>query len=110
MNPLPKLVNIILPNLVISILPSSSLADLAIGMSAGFLALDESDVQKPYGKAFQWLDDVMDGSDPGKKIGKGYHVIGMASVRRHAAVLILPSGETDLATLLTRADPDLMTP
>ena len=50
----------------------SSLADLAIGMSAGFLALDESDVQKPYGKAFQWLDDVMDGSDPGKKIGKGY--------------------------------------
>ncbi|MDD7618472.1 MAG: hypothetical protein PUJ43_01305, partial [Bacillales bacterium] len=25
-------------------------------------------------------DDVMDGSDPGKKIGRGYHVIGMASV------------------------------
>ncbi len=58
----------------------SSLAGFAIGMSAGFLALDESDVQKPYGKAFQWLDDVMDGSDPDKKIGKGYHVIGMASV------------------------------
>lgn len=58
----------------------SALADFALGMSAGFLALDESDVQKPYGKAFQWLDDVMDGSDPGKKIGKGYHVIGMASV------------------------------
>ena len=58
----------------------SALADFAIGMSAGFLALDESDVQKPYGKAFRWLDDVMDGSDPEKKIGKGYHVIGMASV------------------------------
>ena len=58
----------------------SALADFAIGMSAGFLALDESDVQKPYGKAFQWLDDVMDGSDPGKKIGRGYRVIGMASV------------------------------
>ena len=58
----------------------SSLADFAIGMSAGFLALDESDVQKPYGRAFQWLDDVMDGSDPDKRIGKGYHVIGMASV------------------------------
>ena len=58
----------------------SSLADFAIGMSSGFLALDESDVQKPYGKAFQWLDDVMDGSDPGKRIGKGYRVIGMASI------------------------------
>jgi len=58
----------------------SALADFAMGMSAGFLALDESDVQKPYGKAFEWLDDVMDGSDPDKKVGRGYRVIGMASV------------------------------
>ena len=34
----------------------------------------------------------------------------IASVRRHSAVLILPSGETDLATMLTSVDPDLMTP
>lgn len=58
----------------------SALAEFAIGMSAGFLALDESDVQKPYGKAFQCLDDVQDGSTEGRPIGKGYHVIGMASV------------------------------
>ena len=34
----------------------------------------------------------------------------IASVRRHSAVLILPSGESDLATMLTSVDPDLMTP
>ena len=68
----------------------SALADFAIGMSAGFLVLDESDVQKPYGKAFQWLDDVMDGSDPGKPIGKGYRVIGMASIsQRHQPIPFL---------------------
>lgn len=58
----------------------SALADFAIAISSGFLALDESDIQKPYGKAFQWLDDVQDGSVEGGPIGKGYHVIGMASV------------------------------
>ena len=58
----------------------SALAGFAIAMSSGFLALDESDIQKPYGKAFQWLDDVQDGSVEGRPIGKGYHVIGMASV------------------------------
>ena len=58
----------------------AALADFAIGMSAGFLALDESDVQKPFGKAFEWLDDVQDGSVDGRPVGKGYHVIGMCSI------------------------------
>ena len=62
----------------------AALADVAVAMSAGFLALDESDVQKPYGKAFQWLDDVVDGSEEGKPVGKGYHVIGMASIAQRS--------------------------
>lgn len=58
----------------------SALADFALSLSIGFAAVDESDVQKPCGKKFQWLDSVQDGSEEGRPIGKGYHVIGMASI------------------------------
>ena len=35
---------------------------------------DDSDISKVYGKKFEDLDDVIDASNPDKKIGKGYHV------------------------------------
>jgi len=46
----------------------------------GDVALDESDIQKPYGKAFESLDTVQDGSEDGRPKGKGYHVIGVAAI------------------------------
>ncbi len=35
---------------------------------------DDSDITKRYGKKFEDLDEVMDASDPEKRVTKGYHV------------------------------------
>ena len=35
---------------------------------------DDTDIAKPYGKAFEDLDKIRDGSDPNKKIVSGYNV------------------------------------
>ncbi len=35
---------------------------------------DDSDISKRYGKKFEYLDEVIDASDPEKKIVNGYHV------------------------------------
>ena len=63
-----------------------ALAAYSVDVSDSFLALDESDIQKPYGKAFEWLDDVQDGSEDGRPVGKGYHVIGLAAIGSRKAV------------------------
>ena len=40
----------------------------------GNIFVDDSDIIKPYGHAFEDLGYVRDGSSPDKKIEKGYHV------------------------------------
>ncbi|MBQ7244651.1 MAG: transposase [Bacilli bacterium] len=46
----------------------------------GVIVFDESDIQKPYGKSFEALDLVQDGSREGRPVGKGYHVVGIGVI------------------------------
>jgi hypothetical protein len=48
-----------------------------------FVAVDGSDVTKPYGKAFQYLDWVRDGSAPGKPIKPGYWDVSLEATDGH---------------------------
>lgn len=59
---------------------ASRLSASSLSMCPNFLCCDETDIQKPYGKSFQWLDSVQDGSEDGRPIGKGYHVVCVAGV------------------------------
>ena len=59
---------------------AKKLSSLSFSMCPGFVCCDETDIQKPFGKAFECLDDVQDGSAGGRPIGRGYHVVGMAGI------------------------------
>ena len=54
---------------------------------AGNIYVDDSDIVKPFGHAFEDLGYVRDGSSPDKKIEKGYHVAEICAlldkVERH---------------------------
>lgn len=66
---------------------TDALEEFSVGMSEGFVAIDESDIQKPYGRAFEALDEVQDGSREGRPIGRGgYHLIGIASIGQRKCV------------------------
>lgn len=59
---------------------TAKLSALSLSMCPDYICCDESDTQKPYGKSFQWLDSVQDGSADGRPIGKGYHVICLVGI------------------------------
>ena len=44
---------------------------------------DDSDMVKIYGKKFEDLDEVIDGSDPKKKIKPGYHICVNDTIRMY---------------------------
>jgi hypothetical protein len=48
-----------------------------------FVTVDGSDLTKPYGKAFQYLDWVRDGSAPGKPIKPGYWDVSIEATDGH---------------------------
>lgn len=50
---------------------AKKLSSLSFSMCPGFVCCDETDIQKPFGKAFECLDDVQDGSAGGRPIGRG---------------------------------------
>lgn len=49
--------------------------------SMSFIAVDPSDISKPYGKDFEDLDTVRNGSDPDKGIVAGFTIIWEASIQ-----------------------------
>lgn len=59
---------------------ASRLSERSLGMCPSFLCCDETDIQKPYGRAFEWLDRVQDGSAGGRPVGKGYHAVCVAGI------------------------------
>ena len=97
-------------NLMKGLPPSlwSNYADLCIGMMGGRLwfAVDDSDVQKPYGKHFESLSLVRDGSSAKKNdLGMGYMVtsiVGATAKTKHPMCLftkIHSSAERDYLSL-----------
>ena len=53
-----------------------------IADTAGPVFVDASDIIKPYGKAFEDLGLVRDGSSPDAALQKGYHVMEITAVSR----------------------------
>ncbi len=61
-----------------------------------FVTVDGSDMTKPYGGTFEYLDEVRDGSAPGKPIKPGYWLINIeaADGQGHHVPLVLTQFST----------------
>lgn len=63
-----------------------------------FIAVDPSDIIKPYGKAFDHLGTVRDASDPEKRLGPGFPTVQIEAVDHdhHNLPLVQETFSTDL--------------
>ena len=62
-----------------------------------FISVDGSDLSKPHGKEFEFLDWVRDGSEPGKPNRPGYWAINIEATDGQAHQLASVAGQTTTA-------------
>ena len=63
-----------------------------------FVTVDGSDMSKPYGGTFEYLDKVRDGSEPGKPIKPGYWLINIEAADgqgHHVPLVLTPFSTKD---------------